>query len=146
MATTFKNVAWASLGNVLTTELNTLTSAGYSAYGTAYDNTSGLYLAFAADINLASLNPTGTPYLQLFMGMAIDGTNYEDVPSSTNLGSHMAIPPVSLTTGSATKHVTVPAFFAPPSKVKFALLNGAGVNFAASGNTVALYGLYQQGV
>lgn len=146
MATTFKRVAWADLGNVLTTELNSLANAGYSAFGTAYDNTSGLYIAFALDITLASLNPTTGAYLQAFMGQSLDGTTYEDAPSATNPGTHMALPPVSLTTGSAAKRVMTKPFIAPWGKVKFALQNGSGAALAAASNTVKLYGGYDQGV
>lgn len=146
MTTTFKRIAWASLGTVLTTELNSLANGGFSAFGPAYDNTSGLYLYFALDIVLASLTPTSGAYLQLFMGQALDGTNYDDVVSSTNPGYDMALPPSALTTGAAAKHASVKQFEAPASKVKFALLNGAGAALAASANTVTLYGGYDQGV
>lgn len=155
MASTFKRVAWASLGNVLTTELNGLASAAYSTLGTAYDNTSGLYLYGALLINLASLTPGTGGYLQLFMTPALDGTNYDDVPSATNLSPHSALqPPLTIISGTATtKRVQLgglayglPGFPLPAALIKFALLNGAGIGLGGSGSTVALYGAYEQAV
>jgi len=146
MATTFKRVAWADLGNLLTTELNALANGAYSSLGTEYDNSTGLYLYGALLINLASLTPTTGAYLQVFMAEAIDGTNYEDAPSSTNPGYHMMLPLASVATGSATKRLTVFRFDLPASKIKFALLNGTGVSLGATSNTVKLYGGYDQAV
>lgn len=146
MATTFKRVVWASVGNQLTTELNALANGGFSALSAAYDNTTNLYLYGSLIINLASLNPTAGAYIQIFMAQSLDGSTYEDAPSSTNPGWHMALPSVALTTGAAAKVVVTPAFSLPGGKVKFALLNGSGVALGATTNTVALYGGYDQGV
>lgn len=155
MSTDFKRKAPASLGNVLTTELNSLANAGYSALGTAYDNSSGLYLYGMLLINLASLTPAAGGYLTLFMSAALDGTNYDDVPSSTNPSYHLIVsPPVTLISGAAaTKRAMtnglswgIPGIPLPAANLKFALLNSSGVSLGASGNTVALYGAYDQGV
>lgn len=146
MASTFKRVAWASIGNQLTTELNSLGNGAYSALSAAYDNTSGLYLYGSLEINLASLNPTAGAYLQIFMAQSLDGTNYEDIPGTTNPGYHMALPLISVTTGSAAKRIITPVFNLPGGKVKFSLLNGTGVSLAASSNTVALSAGYDQAV
>lgn len=140
---TIKRIDWTSIGNQLTTELNSLANGGYSALSAAYDNSSTLYTWGMLVVNLASLNPTAGAYLQAFLAMS-DGTNYEDAPSSTNPGLHMALRPVLLTTGSATKRVIVPPFLLPPGKMKWALLNGSNVALAASANTVALYATYDQ--
>lgn len=146
MATTFK---WAtspnSLGTTLTTELNSLANAGYSAIGTEIDNTSNLYEWFAVHVHLGSLNPTGTPYLTLFFASELAST-YEDAASSTNKGFHMQVATVSLTTGSAAKESASQPFRLGPGKYKGQLLNGSGVALAASGNTVTVYGWNEQGV
>lgn len=146
MATTLKRVAWVDLGNVLTTELNSLGSGSYSALGTAYDNSSGLYLFGRLVITLASLTPTTGAYLLPFAVPAVDGTNYDDAPSSTQPGAHHALPLVNLATGAATKLASTPMFDLGPEKIKFALLNGAGASLAASSNTVKLWGGYLQNV
>jgi hypothetical protein len=146
MTTTLKRVAWVDLGNVLTTELNSLSSGSYSGLGTAYDNSSGLYLFGRLVATLASLNPTTGAYLLPFAVPAVDGTNYDDAPSSTQPGAHHALPIVNLATGSAAKLASTPMFDLAPEKIKFALLNGAGASLAASSNTVKLWGGYLQNV
>ena len=133
------DATWASRGDVLTTELNSLASGGYSAAGTAYDNTANLNRWGVCEVNLASLNPTTGAYLMLFMVQSAGGTNYEDAPSSTNPGMHMLVAVLNVATGSATKRVTTRPFRLPAGKVKFVLLNGTNVSLAASGSTVTLY-------
>ncbi len=153
MATTFKRVAWVSLGNVLTTELNSLGIAGYSALGTAYDNTAGLYLYFAFLINIPSITVVAPNYLHLYMTPALDGANYDDGASATNPAYHLALPIVSVTTGASAKRAQLggvayglPGFALPAALLKFQLYNGMGVAFAGAGSTGALYGAYDQGV
>ena len=131
--------ASTSRGNVITTDLNSLGNGSYSAAGTEIDNSTNLDQWGSLLINLASLNPTSGAYLQLYLVPCTDGTNYDDAPSSTNPAWDKIIAQVSLATGSATKRVSTPWFRLPPTKFKFVLLNGAGVSFPASGNTVALY-------
>jgi hypothetical protein len=145
-ATTFKWVATSSRGNQLTTELNSLANGAYSAASTAYDNTSNLDEWGALDITLASLNPTAGAYLQIFLVVSLDGTTYQDVPSSTNPGFSMSAVVVELTTGSAAKRVMTPLFRIPPTKFKFILLNKSNVALGASSNTVALYTANEQSV
>jgi hypothetical protein len=128
-----------SRGTVLTTELNSLGNGAYSGVGTAIDNTSNLDQYGALDIVLASLNPTSGAYLQLFLVQSIDGTTYEDPPSSTNPGYQMSVGVFSVTTGSAAKRLMSPWFRIPPGKFKFVLLNGTGVALGAASNTVTLY-------
>lgn len=146
MATTFKWTGWTSRSTGLTTELNTLANGAYSAVGTAFDNTSNLDQWAAAEIALASLNPTTGAYLQLFLVQSLDGTNYDDAPSSTNPGYHQSVAAVSVATGSAVKKIDTPMFRIPPGKFKLVLLNKTNVSFAASGNTVTLYTTDEQGV
>jgi hypothetical protein len=146
MTTTFKWAAWASRSTGLTTELNSLANGAYSAAGSAFDNTTNLDEWAAAEIALASLNPTAGAYLQLFLVQSLDGTNYEDAASSTNPGYHQSIAVVSLTTGAAAKKIDTAPFRIPPGKFKLVLLNKAGVALAASGNTVTLYTANETGV
>ena len=143
---TYKRVAGASQGSVLTTELNSLANGGFSAFGTAYDNTTNLFIAFSLGISLATLTPTGTPSLTIFVGQSLDGTNYEDPPSSTNQGFHMAIIPVSLNAAAGAKLVNTRWFPAFGVKYKFALVNNSGVALNASTNVVTLYASYDQSV
>lgn len=128
-----------SRGTGLTTELNSLANNGFSAQGTEFDNSTNLDKTGVFEINLASLNPTGSPYLELHLVQAVGGTNYEDVPSSTNPSPQTVIAVLGLPTGSATKRVTTPPIPLPPSKFRLVLKQATGVSLAASGNTVTLY-------
>lgn len=124
----------------LTTELNSLANGSASAVGSAFDNTTNSDQYAAADIVLASLNPTAGAYLALFLVQSLDGTNYEDpATTSTNPGYHQLVATVSVTTGSAAKRIMTPVFRIPPGKWKLVLKNATGVALAASGNTVTLY-------
>jgi len=123
----------------LSTELNSLADAAFSGVGSAFDNTSNGDQWAAVDIVLASLTPVAPAYLSLYLVQSIDGTTYEDAPSSTNPGTHMVVATVLVTTGAAAKRIMSPWFRIPPGKFKFVLLNKAGVALGASGNTVTLY-------
>jgi hypothetical protein len=131
--------AWVSRGTGLTTELNSLANGGFSGVGTAFDNTSNLDQFAAADIVLASLSPTTGAYLELFLVQSLDGSNYEDAPSSTNPGTHMLVARVLVTTGSGAKRIMTPVFRVPPGKYKLVLYNATNVSLASSANTVTLY-------
>lgn len=128
-----------SRGNVLTTELNSLANAAYSAVGTEIDNSANLDQWGSLLINLASLNPTSGAYLQVYLVPATDGTNYDDAPSSTNPAFQMLVGQVAVATGTATKRISTPWFRLPPTKFKCVLQNGTGVALGATGNTVTLY-------
>jgi hypothetical protein len=146
LATTFKWTAAGSRGNQLTTELNSLANGAFSAVGPAYDNTTNLDEWGACDITLASLLPTTGGYLQIFLAVSLDGTTYEDAPSSTNPGSHQLVATVSLNVTTSAKRVMTQPFRLPFTKFKFVLKNAAGVALAASANTVALYTDNEQGL
>lgn len=146
MATTFKWVAGTSRGNQLTTELNALANNGFSAVGPAYDNTTNLDEWGACDITLASLAAAAGAYLQIFLAVSLDGTTYEDAPSSTNPGSHQLVATVSLNVSTSAKRVMTAWFRLPPNKFKFVLKNAAGVALGATLNTVGLYTTNEQGV
>jgi hypothetical protein len=142
----FKWVASASRGNVLTTELNALANGAFSAVGPAYDNTTNLDEWGACDITLPSIISTAGAYLQIFLAVSLDGTTYEDAPSATNPGSHQLVATVSLTAATSAKRTMTAWFRLPPNKFKFVLKNASGVALAATVNTVALYTANEQGV
>ncbi len=129
----------ASGGTVLTTELNSLANGAFSAYGTEINNATGLHTYGWLDVVLASLNPTSGASMTLFMVPTYDGTNYPDVPSTTNPAAQFIVQTIDVATGSAAKRVGTGTFRIPPFKVKFVLLNSTNVALGASSNTVTLY-------
>jgi hypothetical protein len=98
------------------------------------------------DIVLASLTPTTGAYLQLFLAVSLDGTTYEDAPSSTNPGSHQLVATVSLNVSTSAKRTMTAWFRLPPNKFKFVLKNAAGAALGATSNTVTLKTTNEQGV
>jgi hypothetical protein len=146
MATSFTWVASTNRSTVLTTELNSLANNAFSAVGPAYDNTTNLDEWGAIDIVLASLTPSTGAYLQILLAVSLDGTTYEDAPSSTQPGLHNLVATVSLNVSTSAKRTCSLWFRLPPNKFKFVLLNASGVALASSGNTCTLKTANEQGV
>lgn len=127
-------------GDVLTTEMNSLASAGLTAKGTEYDNTADLRQHFWAEFSGSfASNPMAGQALVLYALKAMDGTNYEDGDASTSPPSTalVALFPVRATISA--QRIVSARFELPPAKVKFVLYNGTSQALAASGNVVALY-------
>jgi len=140
MASTFKWSAVFSLygTNLITTEANSLADNAYTALGAEYDNTSGLNVWGRFIVNLASLNPTGTAFVTIYIVKADAAGNYEDGPSSTLAGYDHEPIVLFVPTGSATKRRVSYPVKLPPCKFKLVVRNDTNVALAASGNTVGL--------
>lgn len=126
--------------DVLTTELNSLASAGFTAKGSAYDNSADLRQHFWAEANVTfGSSPTAGQALVLYALRALDGTNYEDGDASTTPPSTaiVAMFPVRATTGA--QRIASQRFELPPCAVKFVLYNGTSQALSASGHTIGLY-------
>lgn len=141
MATVKWGAAVTSRGTVLTTELNTLTTGSFSAAGSAYDNTSNLdRWGWVEFVGGGSITPTAGAYLSVYFVPSLDGSNYADAASSTQVGSHQLVAMFSVKTGAHTvREMSVQPFALPPCKGKFVLKNGTGVSLTSSGNTLTLY-------
>lgn len=137
MAVTLTNKAYETIASVLTTELNTLGNGSYSSASGAQgaDGTGGpLYGDF--ELVLGSLNPTSQAVADLWLLPSVDGTNYADVPSSTNAAQPLYVGTFFAATGSAAKRAAIVGVALPTGLWKAVLKNTSGVSFAASGNTV----------
>ena len=130
-----------SQGNVLTTELNTLTNGSFSAASPAYDNRTKrdewAWIGFTAG---GSITPTTGATISVFTSLSLDATNYDDPASSTNPATHQLVAVIALQASAHTVRAFSSApFRLPPSLVKFVLRNQAGVSLSGSGNVLALY-------
>lgn len=129
-----------AVGNVLSTELNSLSNGSRTNAGTEYDNSTSkkthAWVEFACTWGSA---PAAGGYVQVHLVRAPDGTNYEDGSSSVDPGAHtvVVVIPVRATT-SAQRLVSRP-FRLPPFKVKPILYNGSGQAMPASGSTLKLH-------
>ena len=136
--TTQQWTAPASIASALTTELNSLANGSLSALSSAIDNTSNRYQYLALELNLASLNPTGTPFVEVYLFPSIDGTNYADGSASL---SQCLVASIPVTTGSGAKLSTATGILIPPFLFKLAVRNQTNVSLASSGSTLE-YRLY----
>lgn len=138
-------VKWASTvasrGNVLSTELNSLANAAFTAAGTAYDNTSNLDEWFWFEfVGGGSITPTAGAYIAIYAVNSLDATNYDDAPSANDVGFHALMATIALqTTAHTVRALTLTPVQLPPTKIKFVVKNGSGVTLTATGNVLKLY-------
>lgn len=133
MAVTAKWVAPESLTAALTTELDALANGSASAASGAIDNETDLYQYINLELVLASLTPTGTPSVDIYLIATADGTNYEDA-STSNGGSYLAS--FTFSTSTAAKRCVLKNLVIPPLKFKLVAVNNAGPALPGSGNTI----------
>jgi hypothetical protein len=125
-------------GTVLTTQLNSLADATYSALGSvAIDNSVNLDRFGVAELNVTyGTNPTAASPCHLFGVPSLNGTNYED--STIPAGAYY-LGTFQLQANTSAQRIATARFELLPFKLKFILYNNAGQTTAASGNTVTLY-------
>lgn len=137
---TEKWAAFTSRGNVLSTELNALASAGRSAAGTEVDNGTNLDMYGVLELQVTfGTAPSAGGYVEIYMVTAPNGTNYEDGSDTVDPGTHKLvdrIPVRAVTTAQRLSGRLIPLL---PEKMKFLLYNGSGQAFPASGSILTLY-------
>jgi hypothetical protein len=130
----------AAAANLLTTELNSLGNSStttLSTIGAAIDNTSNLFQF--ADVEFlagGTYTPTAGGFLELWLVMTLDGTNYEDGSSSIPPGrpADIIIPIRNGTT--ITPRNTARGLLLPPALFKPLVRNQSGAALPSSGNTL----------
>ncbi len=136
-------IQWAAPSaaqTMITTEANSLATAGTTALGTAWDNTSTRYVQAAGEVYLASLTPASGGYVQVYLVPAPDGTNYGDIVNSNLVAT------IYPSTSASVKRLTFENVPLGPYLYKVALKNVTGVTLASSGNTVKLWGMEVESV
>ena len=133
--------ALTNRGNVLTTELNSLTNNSYCAASAAYDNTTNLDQWFWFEfIGGGSITPTAGANLQVFVLISADGTNYDDAASANNVGFHQLAATIPLQTNAHTvRALSVIPHQLPPAKMKFVVKNNSGVTLTNVNNILRLW-------
>lgn len=126
--------AYGSSTTVLSTELNSLGNGSLSAAGSAYDNSSNLYVMCAVELNLIvqlSARSAGAT-VTLFMSSSATGTA-QDLTVESPLATVFALD-AATTARVHTLHADI--WLTPSSSIKFALLNSTGQTMGALLNTV----------
>lgn len=137
MSTTHKWTAQSAQTTVLSTDLNSLSNAAYSAASSALDNTSNLHQWAAAELVLASLTPTGSPYIAVYL-LPTQSSVYPDGGGSTAPSAENLWCVFQLSTSTSAKNRVIMGLPIPPANMKFVLYNGAGPALASSGNTLKI--------
>lgn len=133
MATTFSWTTPATIATALSTELNALANAAYTAASGAIDNETTPSLYLDTEIVLASLTPTGAPYCALFIAYSIDGgTNYEDAPNAASVSATTW----PFTTAVSAKRLVRGNILLLPLKFKLYVQNNMGPSLGATLNTL----------
>jgi hypothetical protein len=137
------NLLWgtpAAQSEVIATAALDGDTDGTLTVGSEVDNsTSTLYTHGVVEIELGSITPTGTPYVEVYAFYAPDGTNYEENSASL---SHALVAVLPVTTGAGAKAVSSRPFPIMPYKLKVAVRNQTGQTLATGGNSVKLSRLY----
>lgn len=142
MATTFKWVAPEAIATAHSTSLNTLTNGSLSAASSTIDNETDLYEFINLELVLASLTPTGSPAVNIWVSYSTDGTNFDD--GSTSEMELLAVLPLS--TSASAKRVSRGNIPIRPLKFQLYVENKSGPSFAGSGNTLKFRRSNLQGV
>lgn len=134
-----------TIATLLSTELNSLANNA-GALGVEFDNAAGLWLSATFELTVTfGTNPTAGNTVDLYLVVALDGTNYGDnttgasgyAPSTGYVGgfplqAKTTIHRLPLGLGQQR------AIELPPVKFKAFLLNKSGVAFPASGSTLKM--------
>jgi len=114
----------------ITTGANSLAD-GSSVLSSSITN-SGLAQYCDVRVLLASINPSGAPYVEIHICPSYDnGTTFADLSAATLVRT------IPVTTGSSAKEAYARRIELPPLAFKIGLKNKTGVSLAASGNKVA---------
>jgi hypothetical protein len=146
MATTLKWATPEAIASALTTDLNSLANAAYSAASGAIDNLTDLYEYIELELNLAAQGSArssgGT--VEVWMEKQIDGTNYED-RANTAFG-HQFLASFPLDAATTTRRLVLSNIPIPPAAFKLSVRNNTGQAFASSGSTLKYRRYNEQGV
>jgi hypothetical protein len=136
------NARWTvdvAFTSILTTQLNSLASAGVSALSAAITNGTSLSMLMDISLILGSITPSGSgPFVEIHMSpLQGDGSTYANVFA----GGPTLVGVLGLSAGASIKAASLLGVQLPPGSYELALVNQAGVALASSGNTM-YYRLY----
>lgn len=125
-----------SIATALSTDLNSLANGSYSAASSAIDNETDRYKFINLEVVLASLTPTGSPYVAIYAVYSLDGTNYADGGGSVAPRNSSLLAVLDTSTSTGAKRLVSGNHVLLPLKFKLVEYNALGVAMASSGNTL----------
>lgn len=130
--------------SALTTELNSLATAAYSAASAAQDNTTNLDFWADFELNVTfGTNPTAGTSVDLYIVSSLDGTNYGDGGGAVAPPYTSYVGPFPVRAVTTAQRIELRGIQLPEGLWKAVVLNnGTGQAMAASGNTL-LYRSYK---
>lgn len=134
MASTIKQLNYETIVSLMTTDLNGIGSAAYATSAAAGADGTAANLIGDFELALATLTPTGTPLVDLWLIRSADGTNYED--NTTPPPSDSYVGTFEVSTGAGAKRLILRDRVLPPGLFKAVIRNRTNVSFNASGNTL----------
>lgn len=123
----------------VTGDLDGKTNGSYafgSGAAATIDNTTALETLMDVIVNLGSINPSGSPYITLWLLLSLDGTNFEDPSSAGAPPAGLATYSRGVSTGSSAKVTIFRGIILPPGKSKLLFQNNTGQTLATGGNTI----------
>lgn len=126
---------------MLSTELNSLATAGYAAASSARgsDGTGNpLYADFILDLAATGLDPTVYTLAELYLLSGSDGSTYPDAPASTNPASQELVGVFIGGDNASAKVAVLRDILLPPCLFKILIKNVSGDTWHSSGNTVRI--------
>jgi hypothetical protein len=134
------DTAFNSRGNVLSTELNSLADAAFTAVGTEITNNTNLDQYGLLQLNVTfGTNPSAGAYVNIYMVTAPDGTNYEDGSATVLPAQACLIASIDIRASTTAQKRRTGLLTLLPAKTKFILENKTGQAFPASGSTLVLF-------
>ena len=122
-------------------DINSLASGSASVLSAEIDNSTTKYLYANMELNLASLTPTAGGYVALYLVPAVDGTptypTWDSGASPGTINNNYFVGSFSTKAATAAQRIVMREIQLPPGKFKFAVYNGCGYAFPASGNTLS---------
>lgn len=141
--------AWTDLFGASGSDLNSLANGSTAISTATIDNATAKEQYMDISLTLGSISPTGTPIISLFLlELMPDGTNFvsgEASATSANqpTGSFVIRRAQLRAKATSISYLLFSRIWIPPNQFKIAVLNQAGVAYAATGND-SKYRLYSE--
>lgn len=133
---TFKWATPDTIATALSTELNALANAGFSAASAAIDNETGLFRFIDLEIVIAAQGAARSAgaIIEIYLEKSIDGTNFDDRALTDFVSNFLCS--FQLDAAVTARRLSLANIEIPPLQFKLTARNNTGQALAASGSTL----------